>query len=133
MSLKLSKTNTPPYDYFSINSYGIGLNSITTDLILDYGDPIKYSGVIETYLIATDNVYTNISLSILYEEIGLNWFISYNPVDWFKALILPNMDSRSINIIKSIYFKSGMLNDGTVMDGTYTQCKVILVAKEIYK
>lgn len=133
MSLKLSKTNIEPYNYYSVDSIGEGSNAITTELTLDYGAPIKYSEIIIVYLIATLNIYTNISVTILYENPGTNWFLSYDTTNWYKTIMLSDVDSRDINKIRNLYFRSAMLNDGTVIDGKYFQCKILVTANEIIK
>jgi len=130
MSLKLSKTNIIPYNYYSI---GNNLNPILAQTILDYNNPVTYSDIITTYLVATENVYTGISLQIVDEEIGINWMISFDNINWYKTINLINIDARENDVIRMIYFRVAMLNDGTVIDGQYIQCNINIIATEIYK
>lgn len=130
MSLKLSSNNIEPYNYYSSET---SLNPIITQLTLDYNTPNTYSNVLVVYLIATENIYTNISLEFSTEDLGIDWFMSYDNNNWFKSIILIDLDARSGNIIIPLFFKSGMLNDGSVIDGNYTQCKININYDEIYK
>ena len=130
MSLNLSKSNISPYNYYSV---GNNINPISAQTTLDYSSSVTYSDVIVTYLVATENVYTGISLQIVDDEIGIDWQISFDNISWYKAINLINMDARENNVIRTIYFRVVMLNDGTVIDGQYTQCNVNIIATEIYK
>ena len=130
MSLKLSSNNIEPYSYYSINTNS---NPVTTQLTLDYTTPSVYSNVLIVYLIATENIYTSIELSFVNEDVGITWFMSYDGNTWFTSISLIDLDARNGNVMIPLFFKSGMLNDGSVMDGNYSQCKINLNYNEIYK
>lgn len=127
MSLKLSKTNTTPYEYFSEST---GLNPITTQVTLDNTGGIKPSEVVTTFLVATTFNYTGIIISPVNEEAGINWKVSLDNSTWFDSVNLSSMDALLDDQVISIYFGAAVNNDGSVTTGNYIHCKVKITATE---
>ena len=90
MSLKLSKTSTIPYDYFSEST---GLNPITTQVTLDNTGGIKPSDVISVFLIATQFNYTGIAVAPVSEQTGINWRVSLDNLVWSESVNPTAMDA----------------------------------------
>lgn len=127
MSLKLSKNNIAPYEYFS---EGSGLDPITTQVILDNTGGIKGSDVVSVFLVATTFNYTTIVVAPINEETGIDWKVSLDNITWFNSVNPVNMDALIEDQNIPIYFATVLNNDGSVITGNYIQCKVRIIAVE---
>lgn len=127
MSLKISKNNTIPYNYFSENT---GINPILTQVILDNTGGIKGSDVVTTFLVATTFNYTGIVVTPINEETGINWRVSLDNIIWSEFVNVSDMDALQSDKITSIYFAAVVANDGSVITGNYIQCKARIIATE---
>ncbi len=124
MSLKLSKNNIIPYEYFS---EGNGLDPITTQITLDNLGGIKGSDVVSAFLIATIFNYTTIIITPINEEIGIDWKVSLDNSTWFNSV---NINELLMDQNFPVYFAAVVNNDGSVNTGNYLQCKIKITAVE---
>ena len=127
MSLKLSKNNIIPYQYYSEST---GLTPITTQVVLDNTGGIKGSDVVSAFLIATTFNYTGINVSPVSEQAGINWRVSLDNIVWAEFVTPSAMDALIEDQNIPIYFAAVVANDGTVVTGNYIQCKVRIIAIE---
>jgi hypothetical protein len=127
MSLKLSKNNVLPYNYFSEST---GLTPITTQVILDNTGGIKGSDIVSAFLIATEFNYTEINISPVSEQAGINWRVSLDNIAWSEFVTPSAMDALIDDQNIPIYFAAVVANDGTIVTGNYIQCKVRIIAIE---
>lgn len=127
MSLKLSKTNIAPYNYYSEST---GLNPVTADVTLDNSGGIKGSTVVAAFIVATTFNYTNITISPVTEQAGINWRVSLDNITWFESVTPSDMDATITDQAVPIYFAAVVNNDGTIITGNYIQCKVRITATE---
>lgn len=117
MSLKLSANNTSPYQYFS---EGDESNPITVSVILDNTGGTKDSSVATAYLVATQFLYTNITVSVVNDTPDIDWKVSLDGTTWADSVNPPDMDARSGDVTTPIYFKAVVKNDGTVPTQVFT-------------
>lgn len=125
MSLKLSKTNTPAYDYYS---EGDGTDPVAAAITLDGTGGTVTSSVITAYLIATLLSYTSITVEPINEETGINWQVSLDNSTWAESVTPPNLDATSADQVDTIYLRAVALNDGSVTPGAKIACNVRVAA-----
>jgi hypothetical protein len=118
MSLKISLTDTAPYDYFS---EGDGSNPISTSITLDNTGGNVETSTMTLYLVATGYNYTGITLSQINAELGYDWLLSSDNTTFSTSITMPDMDASGSDVITAIYLKVSASNDGTVATGVYTQ------------
>jgi len=127
MSLKISKTNTPPYDYISEST---NVNPIQSTVTLDNTGGIKGSSVVAAHLVATTFNYTTITVTPVTEDIGIDWKVSLDNTIWANSVNPANMDALLGDQIIPIWFAAVVNNDGSVVTGNYISCKVRITATE---
>lgn len=135
MSLKLSKNNTPVYDYFS---EGDGTDPISVSGTVNGSEGTVDSNVVDVYLIATTYRYTGIALSLLNEDAAkINWKISADAgATWKDSLTstdLPDMNALSADQTKALKVKAVFTNDGGASQpatGIYTVPDIRITATE---
>ena len=121
MSLKLSKTNTPAYDYYS---EGDGTDPATQAVTLDGSGGTVTSSAITAYLIATLLAYSSISVTPVSEEAGINWQVSLDNINWAETVSPANMNATAADQVTTIYLRYVATNDGTVTPGYKTAANV---------
>jgi len=127
MSLKLSKNNTVPYNYYSENT---NLNPITTQVTLTNTGGVRPSDIIIAFLVATTFNYTGITITPISEEVGINWRVSLDNIIWSESVSPSDMDALLSDVNIPIYIGAVVNNDGTVITGNYIQCKIRITAVE---
>jgi len=127
MSLKLSSTNTSPYDYYS---EGDGSAPISASVTLDNNGGTKDTNVVTSYLVGTDYNYTGITVEPVNEETGIDWKVSLDNSTWDDSIDPGDMDASSDDVVTTIYLKAVIANDGTVSTGNYVAADVKVTATE---
>jgi len=118
MSLLLSKNNVPSYQYYS---QGTELTPVTVTVDLDAtGGTVTDVSDSPVYAIATTWNYTDISITFINEEVGINWELSTNNTTWAEAIILSNMDALLTDQSTLIYARATFVNDGSIATGKHT-------------
>lgn len=139
MAITLVKTGTT--DEYSI---GTGLDPVTLAVTLDdtSSPATKDSDTEITQIRCTTYEYQDIALSIQTEtDTGVDYKLSLNNTNWFDALTsgsggdaageIDNIDATSGTVIKTVYIKTVVDNDGTTTSGVNDNAKIRLVATEI--
>lgn len=119
MSLKLSKTNTPAYDYLSEN--GAMSNPVTRSVIIDKtGTPAtKESSAQTLYLVASQagnaNIgsYSGITIQAQDADVnadGVTWQLSLNGSTWTTSITPADMDCESADDIITVYARISVDN-----------------------
>lgn len=107
MSLKLSKNNTPAYNYLSED--GEMSNPAICSVTIDKTGGTKTSSSITLYLIASkagnSNIgsYTSISITPSTEQAGITWEVSLNNVDYAASINPSDMDCSSADDLVTVY------------------------------
>jgi hypothetical protein len=127
MSLKLSKNDVIPYQYYS---EGTDLDPISTQVLLDNTGGIKPSDAITAFLVATTFNYTTIVVTPVNDDISIDWKCSLDNVLWSDSVNLSDINALIEDQIVPIYFGVVVKNDGTVGTGNYISCKVRITAVE---
>jgi hypothetical protein len=117
MSLKLSKTATPAYDYYS---EGDGTDPVSVTATCTGAGGTIDSTTVTAYLIATTFKYTDIELSVVNEQTGIDWKLSLNNSTWANTIEPSDMNALSADTSTTVYIKGVVTNDGTVTTGIYT-------------
>lgn len=107
MSLKLSKTNVPAYNYLSLN--GLMTNPAVCSVVVDKLGGTKTSVSTILYLIAVgaaniDN-YTSISITPTTLIPGLTWEVSLNNSTWFPSVTPAMASCFSVDVITPVYVR----------------------------
>lgn len=108
MSLKLSKTNTPAYDYLS---EGTGLNPAICSVTIDKLGGTKTSSATNLFLIATkagnDQIgsYSGISVTPTTPQTGITWEISLNGSTWLSSIAPSDADCSSVDVVIPVYVR----------------------------
>lgn len=114
MSLKISKTNVPAYDYLSED--GSMTNAATRSVIIDKtGSPAtKESSALTLYLVAAGDggvnlgSYTGITIEATDADAsadGITWQLSLNGSTWTTTISPADMDCESADAVTTIYAK----------------------------
>lgn len=122
MSLKISKTNTPAYDYLSED--GSMANPATRSVIIDKtGVPaVKESAALTLYLVAAQAGNTNIGsysgIEIVASDAdavddGVTWQLSLDGSTWASSVTPSNLDCSSADAIATIYARISVDNSTT--------------------
>jgi hypothetical protein len=130
MSLKLAKNNTPIYDYFSD---GDGSDPISVSGTVNGSGGTVDSTTVALYLIATQYNYTDIVLSSLNEQVGMDWKLSLDGSTWLDTVEPSDMDALSEDQVTLVYAKSVLTNDGggnQPETGIYTVPDIQIAATE---
>ena len=127
MSLKLSKTNTPVYDYYS---EGDGTDPISTSALLTNVGGTINSGTVTAYLVATEFRYTSITVGVTGEDTGIDWKLSLNNSTWTDSVTPANMNALSADAVTTVYIRFVATNDGTVPTGLYDAPDITIAATE---
>lgn len=125
MSLKISNTNTPTYDYWS---EGTGANPGASSASADGSGGTVNGDVVTAYLVAVGNSYSGISVAPANEETGINWQVSLDGATWGVTVYPSAMDATSADQVITLYFRPVVTNDGSVPPGLYTACNVQVAA-----
>jgi len=127
MSLKLSKTNTSPYDYYS---EGDGSDPVTVSVTLDGSGGTVDSDVVTAYLVATQYNYTGINVTAVNEETGIDWKFSLDNSTWADSIAPADMNATGGDQTTTVYIKAVVTNDGSVATGNYVQADIKITATE---
>lgn len=127
MSLALSKTNTPTYDYYST---GDGTDPVSTSALLTNVGGTINSGTVTAYLVATEFRYTSITVGVTGEDTGIDWKLSLNNVDWANSVTPADMNALSADAVTTVYIRFVATNDGTVPTGLYDAPDITIAATE---
>jgi hypothetical protein len=107
MSLRLSKNNTPTYNY--VSEGGSLTNPIERSVIIDKLGGTKASPSVQLYLIASKagnnqiGNYSDISVEALAPANGVTWQLSLNNSTWVTVLNPATMDCSVADAIISVY------------------------------
>lgn len=124
MSLKLSKTNTPTYNYIS---EGTGLNPAVCSVTIDKTGGTKTSATTNLFLVATkagnDQIgsYTGISITPTTAQSGITWEISLNGSTWLTDIAPSDLDCSAADVVVPVYTRIVVNNatDTPVSTGNY--------------
>ncbi len=128
MALKISKTATPAYDYYS---EGDGSDPISAAVDLDNsGDPAQVaSDVVAAYLVATEFNYTEIQVTPITEDAGIDWQVSLDNLAWADTVAVPAMDALAAGVATPLWFRALAANDGSFGVSIQTGCKISVTRK----
>ena len=138
MALQLVKNSTT--DEFSFG--GAGDDPISKSVNLDdSGSPATIdTNTITAQIRATTYLYSNISMSVISEDAGIDYKLSLNNTNFFDSLAsgnggdaageIPNIDATSETQTKTVYIKAVVDNDGSVSAGDKTTPKIRLSRTE---
>ena len=105
MSLKLSKTNTPAYDYLSED--GAMTNPAVASVAIDKTGGTKTSPSVTLYLVAVGSAsigsYNTISITPSTATTGITWEMSLNGSTWTSSISPGNMDCESADVVTTCY------------------------------
>lgn len=107
--LGLSKTNSSPYDYFSLNPAGD--DPITVTVNLDQVGGNRDSDTLTFYLVAGGS-FDLVILIAEDEDTGVEWKLSENGSDWEDSLSLVSITPG----VTTLYAKAIVANDGTITE-----------------
>ena len=127
MSLKLAQDSTTPHNYFS---QGDGSNPLSITITLDGSGGYKDSSTVEAYLVATEFKYTGIEVTVINDDSSRDWKISLDGVDFYDTVNPPDMDARSEDQVTTLYFRTRVLNDGSLSAQEFTTPDVKITATE---
>ena len=123
-------------------SYGDGTDPISfTDTLTDSGSPSTIdSSIVHTQIKASTYLYSNIAVTIVNEQTGMDYKLSLNQTNWFDSLTsgaggdtvgqIANMDGTTGDKTEDVYIKCVVANDGSVSSGTKTTPDVRLAWTE---
>jgi len=122
MSLKISTTNTPTYDYLSED--GNMTNPATRAVTIDKTGGTKTSSALTLYLVASQGGNSNIGgysgIKIQAQDAdanadGVTWQLSLNGTDWATYIEPSDMDCVGADDVTTIYARISVDNSsGTV-------------------
>jgi len=118
MSLKLSKNNSPVYDYFS---EGDESDPIRLETTLTNTGGSASSAIEIIFLIATTFRYITIELKSINNINGSNILLSLNNVDWVQTLYINELNAISSTQVQQIYIKTLNRNDNFLQTGVFIQ------------
>lgn len=127
MSLKLAQDSTTPYNYFS---QGDGSNPLSITITLDGSGGYKDSSTVEAYLVATEFKYAGIEVTVINDDSSRDWKISLDGVDFYDTVNPSDMDARTEDQITTLYFRTRVLNDGSLSAQEFTTPDVKITATE---
>jgi len=127
MSLKLAQDSTAPHNYFS---QGDGSNPLSITITLDGSGGYKDSSTVEAYLVATEFKYTGIEVTVINDDSSRDWKISLDGVDFYDTVNPSDMDARTEDQITTLYFRTRVLNDGSLSAQEFTTPDVKITATE---
>lgn len=130
MTIKLSKNNTPIYDYLS---EGSGSNPAQVTATLTGSGGTLDSTTQPLYLVATIYRYTGITLTIINEQAGIDWRLSLDGSAWSDTINPADLNALSADQTLPIYAKAIAINDGTGNQpgtGIYTVPDIRITATE---
>lgn len=116
MSLKLSKTAVPTYDYLSSST---SLNPASSSVTLDNVGGTKNGGTANLYLVATTYRYSGISITTVNEQAGIDWKLSLDNSTWLDTITPSDMNALSADAVIPVYVRPVVNNNGTVSTGKY--------------
>jgi len=117
MSIKLSKNDTSPYDYFS---EGDGSDPVTRTATVDESGGNVNTSVLSAFVVATDYSYTGIVVDSINNDTGITWQLSTDNTTFTTSVTLPDMDASANDIKIPIYIRAVVANDGSIGTGIYT-------------
>jgi hypothetical protein len=124
MSLKLSKTNAPAYDYLSLS--GSMTNPAVCSVIIDKlgGEKVSASTLVHLVAVGAANIdnYSSISITPSTVTTGLTWEVSLNNSTWLPS-IAPVMGSCfSADVVVPVYVrvKANNATDTPLATGNYS-------------
>lgn len=128
MSLKLSKTNTPAYDYLSEG--GAMSNPATRAVTIDKTGGVKTSAALTLYLVASQAGNANIGsysgITVQAQDAdanadGVTWQLSLNGTDWFTSVEPADADCESADVVRTIFARISVNNavDTPAATGNY--------------
>lgn len=110
MSLKLSKTNTPAYNYLSED--GAGTNPAVVAVTIDKTGGLKTTSTVTLYLVASNEGgvdiggYTSITVTPSSSTVGIDWEISTDNTTFTADITPADMDCESADDIITIYARA---------------------------
>ena len=108
MSLKLSKTNVPAYNYLSEGDMS---NPATVAITIDKLGGTKTSSALIIYLIAAQagnaNIgsYTGITVTPSTAQAGITWEISLNGSTWLSSISPADMDCSADDVVTPVHVR----------------------------
>lgn len=128
MSLKLSKTNAPTYDYLSEG--GAMTNPATRAVTIDKTGGVKTSSALTLYLVASQagnsgiGSYSGITVAAQDADAnadGITWQLSLNGTDWATSIEPSDMDCESADVVTTVYARISVNNasDTPAATGNY--------------
>lgn len=108
MSLKLSKTNVPAYNYLS---EGDMTNPATVAITIDKLGGTKTSSTLIIYLVAAQdgNVnigsYTGISVAPSTSQAGITWEVSLDGSTWLSSISPADMDCSAADVVTPVHVR----------------------------
>lgn len=127
MSLKLSKNNTPTYQYYST---GDGSDPVSISTTLDNSGGTITSSTVTAYLVATTFKYTGISVTVINEQSGIDWKLSLNNSTWLDTVTPADLNALSADATSALYIRGVVNNNGTVNTGIYTTPDIQITSTE---
>jgi len=128
MALIISKTAVAPYDGYS---EGDGSDPISAAVDLDNsGAPaLVASGVVAASLVATEFNYTDIQVTPVTEDVGIDWQVSLDNAAWADTVAVPAMDALAADVVTPLWFRAQVDNDGRFGVSIQTGCKISVTRK----
>ena len=108
--LKLSKNNTPVYDYFS---EGDGSDPVSVTGSVNGAGGTLDSSVVTMYLVATTFRYIGITLSVTGEQTGIDWKLSLDNAVFADTRTPADMNALGGDQVIVVYAKAVITNDGS--------------------
>lgn len=130
MTLKLSKNNSPVYDYLST---GDGSNPASVSATLTGSGGTLDSTTQALYLVATQFRYTGITLSVVNEQAGIDWKLSLDNATFADTRSPTDLNALGGDQVIPVYAKAVLTNDGSgnqPVTGIYTTPDIRIQATE---
>lgn len=108
---------------------------LTTDLIA-MGSTLTNAGgtlnsdTINASLVASTYNYTDISITVINEQTGIDWKLSLDGSTWLDTIEPSDMNALSANVVIPVYVRYVVNNNGTVPTGVYSTPDIRITSTE---